>query len=206
VDDPSKQALKNQATPIGRTTYLNYANTYRNTAGAVFAAPTSDGDRHRIYPQAYWYAGPFGLMTEYAVSSQHLTGTNRAGRPVTVKQDNKAWQVFASYVLTGEHNTFGMVKPIQNFNPLDGKWGAFQIAARWTEMAIDSSTFQVIDPSQAPNHATAWALGVNWYLNAYALIRADYEQVSFDGGAGTINKVTNRPTEQVFATRFQLSF
>ncbi|MFA5922932.1 MAG: porin [Methylococcaceae bacterium] len=199
TDNPSNQALKNQATPIGRTTYLNYEkNTYNNAA-----APTSNGTRHRIYPQAYWYAGPWGAMAEYAVSSQHLTGTNQAGQLVNVQQNNKAWQFFTSYVLTGEHNTFGAVKPIQNFSPLDGKWGAWQLAARWTEMAIDNSTFQIIDPNKAPNHATAWTLGVNWYLNPYALVRADYEQVSFQGGAANGG---DRPTEQVFATRFQLSF
>ena len=145
-------------------------------------------------------------MGEYVVSTQHLSGTNKAGQNINVKQDNKTWQVFASYVLTGEHNTFGSVKPIQNFDPLDGKWGAFQLAARWSEIDFDSTTFQLIDPSKAPNHATAWALGVNWYLNSYALVRADYEQVSFDGGAGSSKNVSDRPTEQVFATRFQLSF
>jgi phosphate-selective porin OprO/OprP len=214
IDNPDKQSLKNQATPIGRTTYLNYANTYRNAAGVAFAAPTSDGERHRVYPQAYWYAGPFGMMGEYVTSSQHLSGTDRAGRTVNVKQDNKAWQVFASYVLTGEDNSFASIKPIQNFSPLDGKWGAFQLAARWSEIDFDSSTFQILDPTQAPDHATAWAIGLNWYLNSYALIRADYEQVSFQGGAGNVtgtqaNRVYNisdRPTEQVFATRFQLSF
>ncbi|MDD5577946.1 MAG: porin [Methylobacter sp.] len=205
VDDPSQQALRPQATPIGRTTYLDYANTY-SLGGAAQAAPVSDGDRHRIYPQAYWYAGPFGAMAEYVVSSQHLSGRNSAGNRVNVKQDNKAWQVFVSYVATGEDNTFGSIKPIQNFNPLDGKWGAWQFAARWSEIDIDDSTFQVIDPSKSASHATSWALGVNWYLNAYALLRADYEQVSFDGGAGTSRRVTDRPTEQVFATRFQLSF
>jgi len=66
------------------------------------------------------------MMAEYVSSSQHLAGFNRAGQPVNVKQDNQAWQVFASYVLTGEHNTFGLVKPIQNFNPFEGKWGAWQ--------------------------------------------------------------------------------
>jgi len=204
-DEPSQQVLKNQATPIGRTTYLNYANTYK-IAGVAQAAPTSDGARHRVYPQAYWYSGPFGLMGEYAVSTQHLTGKSQDGRSINVEQNNKAWQVFASYVLTGEDNTFGSVKPIQNFDPLKGTWGAWQLAARWSEMSIDNNTFQIIDRSQAANHATAWTLGVNWYLNSYALIRADYEQVSFDGGAGTIRKVTDRPTENVFATRFQLSF
>ena len=66
---------------------------------------------------------------------------------------------------------------------------------------IDKNTFQLLDNSKAANHATAWTLGVNWYLNSYALIRADYEQVSFDGGAGKDNKhIGNRQTEQVFAT------
>ena len=203
ADDPNKQTLINQATPIGRTTYLNYSNTFKNAAGTAYDAPTSDGARHRIYPQAYWYSGPFGLMGEYVTSSQHLLGTNKAGKLVNVQQDNKAWQVFGSYVLTGEDNTFGLVKPIQNFNPLENRWGAFQLAARWTEMDIDKSTFQIIDPSKAPNRATAWALGVNWYLNPYALVRADFEQVYFNGGAA---KGGNRPTENVFATRFQLSF
>lgn len=209
VGDPSQQALRAQATPLGRTTYLDYANTYVRTpatgtdAAVNFAAPVADGDRHRIYPQAYWYAGPFGVMAEYVISSQHLSGITKAGTPLNIKQDNTAWQVLASYVVTGEDNSFGPIKPIQNFNPLDGKWGALQFAARWSEIDIDESTFQLIDPNKSANHATAWALGANWFLNSYALIRADYEQVSFKGGAANGG---DRPTEQVFATRFQLSF
>lgn len=203
TDDPNKENLRNQATPLGRTTYLNYTNTFKNSKGVAYSAPLADGERHRIYPQAYWYAGPFGLMTEYVLSSQHLSGSNKKGQRVNVQQNNKAWQVFTSYMLTGEDNSFGAVKPISNFSPLAGQWGALQFAARWTEMAIDSSTFQVIDPNLAANHATAWALGFNWFLNPYAIIRADYEQVSFQGGAA---KGANRPTEQVFATRFQLAF
>jgi phosphate-selective porin OprO/OprP len=219
LDDPNKQALKSQATPLGRTTYFNYSNTVKNNAGTPFTTPTSDGDRHRIYPQAYWYGGPFGLIGEYVVSTQHLSGTARngavaAGRSVNIEQNNKAWQILASYVLTGEDNTFGAVKPIQNFSPLDGKWGAFQIAARWSEISFDKNTFLLIDPTQAPSRATAWTVGLNWYLNSYALLRADYEQVSFSGGAGSVSgpstnpvyNIADRPTEHVFGTRFQLAF
>ncbi len=205
VGDSNKQALKAQATPLGRTTYLDYTNTYK-IGGTASAAPTAEGDRHRIYPQAYWYAGPFGAMAEYVLSTQQLSGTTKAGSNVNVKQDNKAWQILASYVVTGEDNSFGAIKPIQNFDPLKGNWGALQPAARWSELDIDNSTFTVIDPSKSASKAIAWTIGANWYLNAYALVRADYEQVSFDGGAGTLAKVTDRPTEQVFATRFQLSF
>lgn len=193
VGNPNKQALKAQATPIGRTTYLDYTRTNNG-----FAAPTSDGATYRIYPQAYWYSGPFGAIGEYVVSSQHLV----SGR-TDVKQDNKAWQILASYVVTGEDNSFAGVKPIQNFDPFKGKWGALQLAARYSELDVDNDTFQIVDPNQSASRAKAWTLGANWYLNSNAIIRADYENVSFDGGAV---RGTDRANEQIFATRFQLSF
>ena len=196
VGNPDRQTLKNQATPLGRTTYLNYSSVNNG-----LAAPTSDGGTYRIYPQAYWYSGPFGAIGEYALSSQHLVSGTR-----DIKQDNKAWQILASYVVTGEDNSFAGVKPIQNFDPLKGAWGALQLAARFSELDVDNGTFTIVDPSKSASKARAWTLGANWYLNSNAIIRADYENVSFDGGAGTSTRVTDRPNEQVFATRFQLSF
>ena len=199
VGNPDKQALKAQATPLGRTNYLDYAKPI--TTGAV---TTADGATSRIYPQAYWFSGPFGAMGEYVVSTQHLSSTAGTVRQVT--QDNKAWQILASYVVTGEDNTFAGVKPIRNFDPLKGNWGALQLAARYSELDVDNDTFKIIDPTKSATQARAWTLGANWYLNSNAIIRADYENVSFSGGAGSIARVTDRPNEQVFATRFQLSF
>jgi phosphate-selective porin OprO/OprP len=199
--NPDKQALQVQKTPIGQSTFLDYANV----ATGVTAPVTSDGAANRVYPQGYWYSGPFGAIAEYVVSTQHLAAT-RAGRSVNVKQSNTAWQILGSYVVTGEDNSFNGIKPIQNFDPLHGKWGALQLAARYSELDVDNVTFQLIDPSKAASKARAWTLGANWYLNSNALIRADYENVSFEGGAGTAARVTNRPNEQVFATRFQLAF
>ncbi len=212
VGNPDKQALKNQATPLGRTNYLNYASTYVKTAAVgstpavLYGTPTSDGAASRIYPQAYWFAGPFGAMGEYVISTQHIAGTNQANKSVNVKQENKAWQVLGSYVVTGEDNTFSGVKPIRNFDPLKGNWGALQFAARYSELDVDNSTFVILDPSRSATKARAWTVGANWFLNSNAIIRADYENVSFSGGAGSIARVTDRPNEQVFATRFQLSF
>jgi phosphate-selective porin OprO/OprP len=212
VSDPVAQALRPQATPLGRTVYLDYANTYVRTpatgsSSAVnFSAPVSEGDQYRIYPQAYWFGGPFGLIGEYVVSSQHLLGNTQTGQRQYVKQDNTAWQIQASYVLTGEDNSFAGVKPIQPFNPFEGKWGALQLAARWSELDVDDSTFTLLRPDKSPTHTRAWTIGLNWFLNNNALIRADYEQVQFDGGAGTLTNIQDRPTEQVFATRFQLVY
>jgi phosphate-selective porin OprO/OprP len=193
------QALKNQATPIGRNTYLNYASTRTG-----LSTPVANGEGYRLYPQAYWYAGPFGLMGEYVLSSQNILSTNATGRVTKIKQDNKAWQVLASYVVTGEDNSFGAIKPIQKFDPLNGKWGALQLAGRVTQLNVDNDTFLLLDPNRSVGRAFAWTVGANWILNSNALIRADYEHVSFGGGGTTVN--TNRLAEQVFATRFQLSF
>ena len=107
---------------------------------------------------------------------------------------------------SGEDNSFAGVKPIRNFDPLKGTWGALQFAARYSELDVDDATFRMVDPTKSASKARAWTVGANWYLNSNALIRADYENVSFDGGAGTSKYITNRPNEQVFATRFQLSF
>lgn len=191
--NPDKQALKNQATPLGRTTYLDYTKT--NTG---IAAPTSNGGTSRIYPQAYWYSGPFGAIGEYVVSSQHLVSGTR-----NVNQKNKAWQIQGSYVLTGEDNSFSGIKPIQNFDPLKGNWGALQLAGRYSELDVDDATFRILDPNQSASKAKAWTLGANWYLNSNAVIRADYEHVAFVGGAA---RGGDRSSENVFSTRLQLAF
>ncbi|MGZ5076513.1 MAG: porin [Methylobacter sp.] len=193
LGNPDRQALKAQATPLGRTTYLDYTKL-----NAGFAAPTSDGPTYRVYPQAYWFAGPFGAIGEYVISSQHLV----SGR-TNVQQKNTAWQFLASYVVTGEDNSFNGVKPIQNFDPLKGNWGALQLAARYSELDVDNNTFLIVDPNQSASKARAWTIGANWFLNSNAVIRADYENVAFEGGAARGRDLAN---ESIFATRFQLAF
>ncbi|QSA96885.1 OprO/OprP family phosphate-selective porin [Methylococcus sp. EFPC2] len=218
-----KGTLNNISSANGGNTIVNYGALGGATgANTKTTSLVADGDHYRIYPQAYWYSGPFGLMAEYAISSQELLGgksngsNGAAGDTARIQQDNRAWQVLFSYVLTGEDNTFQGVKPREAFDPLNGKWGALQLAARWTELEIDKDSFktqtvngrpfQLLDPSRSIRNATAWSLGANWYLNKFTLIRADYEQTYFDGGAGTLAHVKDRPNEKVFSTRFQLSF
>jgi len=73
--------------------------------------------------------GPFPLQGEYFHA---FTGASEVGNP-------KFWGVYlqASYFLTGEHRTydaangiFSQIKPKQDFHPLKGKWGAWEVAAR----------------------------------------------------------------------------
>jgi phosphate-selective porin OprO/OprP len=197
---PTSLALSAVNSAIGQNKVLDYSQ-FRTGATALAA----EGEHTRVYPQAYWYSGPFGVMGEYALSTHDLLGTAN-GKASHISQNNSAWQTQVSYVLTGEDNSFQGVKPIKAFNPLEGTWGALQLAGRWSELSVDKDTFLFVDPAKGIRHASSWAVGLNWYLNSNALIRADYEQTDFTGGAGKTLAVTDRPTERVFGTRFQLNF
>jgi phosphate-selective porin OprO/OprP len=202
--DPTNQALPSLVSP-GQARIV----TYLGDARAV-------NERYRIYPQLYWYTGPFGLLGEYVRSTQELNA-DRDSSANNITQDNWAYQVTASYVVTGEDNTFQGVKPRQAFDPFNGHWGAFQLAARWNELDIDDATFKnfgtsarpvylYADPRKSVSKASSWAVGANWWLNQNLKIMADYEQTHFTGGAGTATHITDRQTEKAFFTRFQVAF
>ncbi len=87
---------------------------------------TFDGTRQRLSPQGYFYVGPFGLLAEY-VRLEHEAARRTA---CLVQVRNEAWQVAASFVLTGEKAAFTAVTPAKPFDPAKGQWGAFELAAR----------------------------------------------------------------------------
>jgi phosphate-selective porin OprO/OprP len=216
--NPDHQTLQAQRTPLGQSQFIDYTQLNANTQTGARTI-TADGNSNRIYPQAFWYKGPFGLMGEYVASTQTLNASGAGTSKVNnITQTNTAAQVQVSYVVTGEDNAFEGVKPMRNFDPFNGSWGALQLAARWTQLNVDSDTFKILDPTKSASKAVAGTFGANWFLNKYALIRFDYEYVSFDGGAGTSKttgtgskavttyNIANRPSEQVISTRFQLAF
>lgn len=199
------------------------------TTARAFSGATANGDSYRIYPQGYWYYGPFGLFGEYVLSSNELnntvtTTTTVAGKATTaaaigaIRQDNHAWQIATSYVLTGEDNSFKGVKPRQPFDPFNGNWGAVQLAARYTELDIDSDTFRnfgttalpqyrFADPRNSVQRASTWGIGVNWFLNNNVKLAANYEQTHYKGGAqNALFQAVDRPTEKAFFTRFQFNY
>jgi phosphate-selective porin OprO/OprP len=216
--NPNDETLSNYVTPA-QNTMFRYASNAR-----------ADGVHTRIYPQMYWNYGPFGLIGEYAVSDQELASqsvkNNVSVNKYQTTINDQAWNVTLLYVLTGEDNVFlnQGIKPRHIFDPFNGQWGAFQLAARWTEMDFDKAVFlntgtaakpvyPLADPRNSVSSASSWALGVNWWLNNNVKFMADYNQTEFDGGAGVYNskgaltsEVRDRQTEKVFMTRFQVSF
>ena len=204
----------------------SYVTNGQQTFFRYSSAAIADGKRLRVAPQAYYYNGPFGVIAEYARVSQEVslasggspaaggagTGTALAtGQTTTLASSNKtlnnnAWQIAATYLLTGEDSSFKGVKPKNDFDFDKGGWGAWELALRYSELSVDSDTFKnqsgqlagqtgadatptlaqaYADPTFSAKKAKTWTAGVNWYLNSNAKIVLNYEQTAFDGGAGT---------------------
>ncbi len=202
VDATGSEASPNL--PSYRTSGQQRFFAYR---GTTFA----DGERLRLSPQGYYYYGPLGLLWEYVNVSQdvarNIDGASRADQ-----LDHDAWQLAASYVLTGEESTYKGVKPKRPFAFQSGSYGAFEVKARYSELSIDDDSFaggadSFADPTAAAAQARAFAIGLNWYLNQNVKLVFDYEQTSFDGGGGgTAEAPEDLEDEKVVLGRLQLAF
>jgi phosphate-selective porin OprO and OprP len=166
---------------------------FRTPEGVTFfryradTTPTlADGERTRIAPQFYYYAGRLGILGEYTEVSQDVSRLLATGLR-TGSVDTTGWQLAASWFLTGEDATFRGHKPLSTFSPGEG-WGGFELVGRVHELEIDEAAFaggldSFADPEASASKATGWTVGLNWYLNENLKWMLDYERTSFDGGA-----------------------
>ena len=174
------------------------------------AVVVADQNHWRLSPQVYYYYGPFGLLGEYVISDQTVTRTVAAPFRAASLQ-NTAWEVTASWVLTGEDAAFaGGVIPRRPFNLREGGWGALQLVGRYQELAIDPGAFPLFsDPTTSARSASGWSVGLNWYLNRNVLVKTSFSHTTFSGGGGAGSSapatVTRKP-ESVLFTRIQLAF
>lgn len=207
-----------------------FAYTTAATAATAAAAGTTgvyaDGDHTRISPQLYFYRNSFGLLSEWISSEQELSqgfipigGGSTPTAFTKQKLKNEAWQVAVSYVLTGEDASFrGVTKPTAPFTIGGPGWGAFEVAARFGKLEIDSDAFDTVDdggvtfarfanPVTQVSEAESWTLGVNWYLTSNLKAVLNYSEVQFEGGGGgTATDPDDREDEKTVFGRIQLSF
>jgi phosphate-selective porin OprO/OprP len=187
--------LPSYKTP-GQQTFFSYASS-------VSAA----GEQYRLDPQFFYYWGPFGLLGEYIVSSQKVKA---AAATQTARFDNSAWQVEASYFLTGDDNSFrstsrNAFRPVHPFTLGGGGWGAFELVARVGQLSIDRSAFPTYVSSGSAREVASWGVGLNWYLNSNIRLYLDFESTRFDGGSKKPSALTARD-EQALLSRVQFSF
>jgi len=234
--------FNSSGTTAGTVSNSDLTSGYKTEGQQTFFQYTSatyqSGRRFRWAPQAYYYYGPFGLMAEYvdeSVKVNYDVPSNNQSVGVNQKTlNNNAWEITASYLLTGEDASFKGVKPKQNFDLDKGGWGAWEVVGRYDEINLDNDTFKNFgtggtlstanaqryfgDLRNSAKSAKTWVGGVNWYLNPNLKVALNYEQTRFDGGAGignpnasvangeTPTNVTDRQEEKAVFARFQIAY
>ena len=197
----------------------NTTSTYRTYGMSTWftynKGVTASGLRARIEPQLYYYWRSFGLLAEYAQDEHSLNRFITVGQNPNKRLINRTdtftdtgYVVQGSYILTGEDANYGWVKPYHQFDPRNGFWGAWEVAARVSNVAAQSRQFQLgfANPSVSAKEATEWSAGVNWYLTSNIKWQFDYANTFFDGGAGTTAVPKDRPNESVFESQLQICF
>jgi phosphate-selective porin OprO and OprP len=175
---------------VGQTTFFKYSST-----------AVADGQHNRLSPQAYYYAGPFGLIGEYVISSQEVLNKGISGRV-----RNEAWEAAGSVLLTGEKNAYRGVRARNAFEPGRGfdHFGALELALRYSQLRIDGAAFpHFANPATAPQFAEEEGIGFNWYLTRYVKLETDYEHTGF---RMAVPGVTPLHSENVLMNEIQLSF
>jgi len=190
------------ATTYGRQTGTpgSYKTSGQQTFFAFRAGVTQTGPAARYAPQLYWYFGPVGLLAEYVNSSREFARPGFGD----LRARNSAWQVSAGWAITGERESYKGLVPTSRFDPGHGSFGAFELAARVSQLKVDSSVFErnFADPAANAESATLWSVGVNWYLNRAFKFALDYDNTTFRN----YGDFSNRKTEGVLLGRVQLSF
>jgi phosphate-selective porin OprO/OprP len=126
---------------LGQATIFQYVN-----GGMPENTAFTSGTLTRINPQAYWYWGPLSFMAEYVRSSTPVQLAD-----VRDNVANEAFDVTAGWVITGEDASYKGVTPLEPFDPWNGKWGAFELVARYDQLDIDKDAFRLgfADPKRS---------------------------------------------------------
>jgi len=141
--------------------------------------------RTRLSPEVAWFFQQFGIAAQYLHMQQTLLSP--AAVPVLVPWNGLL--VFGSWLLTGEERTgFSQpIKPLRSFDPRMplAAPGAWEIVLRVSRMQIGDFIFapgagRLADPFTESPGATELVVGLNWYLNAWIRMQANWERLWFD--------------------------
>jgi phosphate-selective porin OprO/OprP len=137
-----------------------------------------------------------GVLAEYTLSQQRVT-RNGASERLT----HKAWHATANFVLGGKPGITG-VTVIDKFAPLEGHFGAIELAARYEQFQLDSASFPVFaDPGKSARGAHELAAGLSLYFNRNFKLSFDYDQTTFQA-----QNAIARQDERLFIGRTQFIF
>lgn len=177
---------------IGQVTFVDYnANAYQ------------DGLRIRMDFGVSWLYGPASLRGEYMIAKWELIDTAPQS-----DYELRAWNVQATFLLTGEEKALeNRVKPKNNLNPLEGGWGAWELALRYC--AVDSSDgvdagVMNVGANEKIRQVTA---GINWWWTSNVCVRFNWEHLMFDEDIANLKHGDKADDAQdVLYVRWQIDF
>lgn len=130
--------------------------------------------------------GPFSIQSEYL-----RTFINRNNGRDDLQFDG--WYTYGSWFMTGESRKynpksgkFGHIKPKHKFDLNNGGLGAIEVAARYSEVNLN-------DQRISGGRESDVTLGVNWYLNSYIRLMANYVFVQTDNNTLGIRGGSEQP-------------
>jgi phosphate-selective porin OprO and OprP len=161
---------------------------------------TGDGVQSLFLPFMRWYWGRFGMMSVFA---RRIEREKNLSTGASAALHFEAWEAQASFLLTDDQASFTWVEPKKPFKfSKSGYWGAIELAARYSELRVDSTAFalDMADITTNPAKTKALSVGLNWYLDHNVKMQMHWEHNDFDGAgprytaAGTLDSLIYRVT------------
>jgi len=140
---------------------------------------TGDGYRARYIPQASWYWKRVGILGQYLYKHSKFRLFN--GPSAHLASD--AWSIQGSVMLTDDDAAFGQVRPQHPFSLDRSGWGAWELAARFSEIDLDPSTFSTgfAAPELNARRARSSTGALSWYLNEHFRVTVHFVHTDFAG-------------------------
>ncbi len=190
----------------GRTLTLSDRPNVRVDNGALFSVPlTNVQSADYLGGEGAVVFGPFSVQGEYGRLKVDRYGT-------LPSLDFDGFNIFGSFFLTGESRGFkggnvDKLKPFNDFDPGNGHWGAFELAARYDEIDLTDPALGAVTSASNPNgrKAHTWTGALNWYLNPN--FRASFNYIRFTGrNSGLVATGVGTSKGDAFASRLQVDF
>jgi len=150
---------------------------------------TGNGAETKILPQMSWFWGRLGVMSTF-IHSWEPKINHATGRSDTLQ--HQAWMAQGEVALTDDEPAFNRLTPRHPFDGTwssfrNGNWGAFTIAARYSEQRLDPSTFglQFGDAPLYAQSAKGYSIGFNWYASREFRLQGMWEHTDLKGANST---------------------
>jgi phosphate-selective porin OprO/OprP len=207
--------------PVGAATGVRYPSQLRDRPelrldGTRLVDTGAIDSRHTevFGVEGAFMTGPAMIEGEwfhYKIDRRFITATTVPDPHFT------GWYVQGSWMLTGESRVYNPVearfdapKLNYSFNPEAGTWGAFELAARYSDLDLN---YHEGNPGTTPAAALGavrggeqkiYTVGMNWYLNPSMRVMVDFQHVKIDRLGATGLQVGQ--TYNALAARGQVNF